>query len=118
MNDHNVYAVLCTLAATGQLSTSERADFDEHCLHCAACRDQRQELICIGMQLQLDGAAHATSGPMPIGSLERFCARVVREGIARALRTSEAISFLRDRDGRNYFRCRGTGLRSSWTKAC
>jgi len=82
MNDHNVYAVLCTLAATGQLSTSERADFDEHCLHCAACRDQRQELICIGMQLQLDGASHATSGPMPIGSLERFRVRVVREGIA------------------------------------
>jgi hypothetical protein len=82
MTDHELYEVLCTLAATGQLAAPERANFDEHCLDCSACRDQLQDLIFIGAQLRLDAAIHATPASMPTGSLERFVARVVREGIA------------------------------------
>jgi hypothetical protein len=82
MNDHELYEVLCTLAATGQLAASEKADFDEHCLNCRACRDQFQDLISIGVRLQVDEAIHATSVSMPAGSLERFRTRAIREGIA------------------------------------
>jgi hypothetical protein len=82
MTDHELYEVLCTLAATGQLAASEKADFDEHCLNCRACRDQLQDLISIGVQLQFDEAIHATSPSMPAGSLERFLVRAIREGIA------------------------------------
>jgi hypothetical protein len=82
MNDHELYEVLCTLAATGQLTASEKANFDEHCLNCRACRDQFQDLISIGMRLQFDEAIHTTSVSMPTGSLERFRARAIREGIA------------------------------------
>jgi hypothetical protein len=82
MTDHELYEVLCTLAATGQLAAPEKANFDEHCLHCPACRDQLQDLIYVGVQLQLDAAIHTTSASLPAGSLERFCARAIREGIA------------------------------------
>jgi hypothetical protein len=82
MTDHELYEVLCTLAATGQLAASEKANFDEHCLNCRACRDQLQDQISIGVRLQLDEAIHATSSSMPAGSLERFRARAIREGIA------------------------------------
>lgn len=78
--EHEVYEVLCTLAATGQLAASEKATFDKHRLHCPDCRDQLQDLISIGVQLQLD--IHATSASMPTGSPERFRARAIREGIA------------------------------------
>lgn len=82
MTDHELYEVLCALEATGQLAAPEKADFDEHCLHCPACRDQLQDLISIGAQLQLDAATHAASASLPAGSLERFRARAIREGIA------------------------------------
>jgi hypothetical protein len=81
MIDHEYCEVLCTLAASGQLAASERANFDEHCLHCAACRDQLQELLSIGMQLQLDAAMHVSPASMRAGSVERFRARAIREGI-------------------------------------
>ena len=82
MTDHESYEVLCALAATGQLDACEKPNFDEHCLHCSACRDQLQDLVSIGLQLQLDAALHAISASMPTGSLERFRARAIREGIA------------------------------------
>jgi hypothetical protein len=82
MSDHELYDVLCAIAATGQLGVDERADFDEHCLHCQACRDQLRELTSIGMQLQLDSAIHTTEASLPEGALERFRSRAIREGIA------------------------------------
>lgn len=82
MTDHESYEVLCTLAATCQLGAAERADFDEHCLRCPACRDQLRDLISIGAGLQFDAAIHATPASMPAGSLERFRARAIREGVA------------------------------------
>jgi hypothetical protein len=88
MTDHEPYEVLCALAATGQLAAPEKANFDDHCIQCPACRRQLQDLISIGLQLQLDTAVHAISAPMSAGSLERFRARAIREGIA--LRSSPA----------------------------
>jgi hypothetical protein len=82
MTDHEPYEVLCALAATGQLTAPEKANFDDHCSQCPACRRQLQDLISIGLQLQLDAAIHAISAPMSAGSLERFRARAMREGIA------------------------------------
>jgi hypothetical protein len=82
MTDHEPYEVLCALAATGQLAAAEKADFDDHCIQCPACRHQLQDLTSIDLQLQLDAAIHATSAPMSAGSFERFRARAIREGIA------------------------------------
>jgi len=82
MTDHEPYEVLCALAATAQLVGPERADFDDHCIQCPACRRQLQDLISVGSQLQLDAAIHAVSTPMAAGSLERFRTRAIREGIA------------------------------------
>lgn len=82
MTDHETYEILCALAATGQLAAPEQATFDEHCIQCSSCRRQLQDLISIGLRLQLDGATRAISAPMAAGSLERFRARAVREGIA------------------------------------
>lgn len=81
MTDHELYEVLCTLAATRQLTAAEKANFDEHCLDCPACRDQLRDLFSVGLQLQLDSANHSTCVSMPSGSLERFRARAIREGI-------------------------------------
>ena len=82
MTDHKPYEVLCALAATGQLVGPERAKFDDHCIQCPVCRRQLQDLISVGSQLQLDAAIHAVSAPMTAGSLERFRARAIREGLA------------------------------------
>lgn len=81
MTDHEPYEVLCALAATGQLVGPEKANFDDHCIHCTACRRQLQDLTSIGLQLQEDAAIHAISAPMPAGSLDRFRSRAIREGI-------------------------------------
>jgi hypothetical protein len=81
MIEHEGYEVLCALAATGQLEVGEMDTFREHCLHCGACRKQLKDLVSIGKQLHLEGAVHATSALMPAGSVERFRARAIREGI-------------------------------------
>lgn len=88
MTDHEPYEVLCALAATGQLSAPEKVTFADHCIQCLACRRQLQDLISVGLQLQLDAVIHASSAPMSAGSLERFRARAIHEGIA--LRTTPA----------------------------
>jgi hypothetical protein len=82
MTGHEPYEIVCALAASGQLTARERARFDVHCTQCPACRRQLEDLISIGLQLQLDAAIHATSAPMSAGALERFRARAMREGIA------------------------------------
>jgi hypothetical protein len=82
MNDHELYEVLCTLAATGQLAAPEKPNFEEHCLHCPVCRDQLHDLISIGVRLQFEAAIHPASASMPSGAVERFRARAIREGIA------------------------------------
>jgi hypothetical protein len=82
MTDHESYERLCTLAATGQLTAFEQTKFDEHCNQCTACRHQLEDLTFIGSQLHLDAAMHVHSGPMAAGSLERFRARAIQEGIA------------------------------------
>jgi hypothetical protein len=82
MTDHEVYEVLCALAATGQLDTDERATFDAHCMHCIACLDRLRDVTSIGIQLQLDAAVYAGPASLPAGSLERFRARTIRESIA------------------------------------
>jgi hypothetical protein len=85
MTGHEEFEVLCMLAATGQLSPGERVEFYGHCVDCPACREQLEDLVCIGMQLQLDAAiratGHANGAAMPAGSLGRFRARAIREGI-------------------------------------
>jgi hypothetical protein len=82
MTDHEHYAILCTLAATGQLDALEEIEFDEHRMHCFVCRERVQDLHSIGAQLILNAALQSTSSSMPAGSLERFRARAIREGIA------------------------------------
>lgn len=82
MTDHEHFEILCALAATGQLGASEKADFDDHCIQCPVCRGQLQDLISVGLQLQLDAAIHASAAPMPEGALGRFRARAIHEGIA------------------------------------
>lgn len=89
MNDHECYEILCALEATGQLAGPESADFDEHCVRCTACREKLQDFISVGAQLQLDPAVHETEASLPEGSLERFRARAIREGIAPRVESEE-----------------------------
>ena len=94
MTDHEIYEVLCALAATGQLVGPEKADFDHHCNRCPVCRRQVHDLIMIGLQLHEDAATHASSASMPAGTLERFRVRAVREGITfRSAPLRPAISY-------------------------
>jgi len=79
--DHEQYEVLCALAATRQLPALEKANFDEHCVHCRACRDQVQNLTLVSRRLQFEAAIHPMTTAMPAGSVERFRARVLEEGL-------------------------------------
>ncbi len=81
MTDHEQYEILCALAATGQLTAQETVNFDEHFLHCRDCRDRLHELTSVGMQLQYEAANHPIAAAMPKGSVERFRARVLQEGL-------------------------------------
>ena len=81
MTDHEQYEVLCALAATGQLQPPEKANFDEHFLHCRACRDQLHDLTSVGMRLQFEAAVHPIAAAMPAGSAERFRACAIQEGL-------------------------------------
>lgn len=81
MTNHEPYEVLCALSATGQLTGPEKANFDDHCMQCSACRRQLQDLSSIGLQLQLEAAIHASPAAMSAGALERFRARAIHEGI-------------------------------------
>ena len=81
MTDHEQYEILCALAATGQLTVPERANFDEHFLHCRPCRDRLHDLTSVGMQLQYEAAFHPIAASMPTGSVERFRARAIQEGL-------------------------------------
>ncbi len=95
MIDHQPYERLFELAATGQLSASEKDTFDEHCLHCAACRHHLQELAFINHQLLLHTVTDTTLASMPTGSLERFRSRAIREGIAlRPASARPSMSYL------------------------
>jgi hypothetical protein len=82
MTDHQSYEILGALAASGQLDECEQFDFDQHRTHCPICRDQLQDLISVGFQLQLHSILQEATPSMPAGSLERFRARTIREGIA------------------------------------
>jgi hypothetical protein len=81
MTDHEQYEVLCALAATGQLHTSEKANFDEHFLDCPACRDQLHDLSSVDVRLQFNAALNPIAASMPAGSVERFRARAIQEGV-------------------------------------
>jgi hypothetical protein len=81
MTDHEQYEVLCALAATGQLHTPDKASFDEHFLDCRDCRDQLHDLSSIDVRLRFEAAAHPIAASMPAGSVERFRARAIQEGL-------------------------------------
>jgi hypothetical protein len=81
MTGHEQYEILCALAATGQLTAPERLTFDEHFLHCRDCRDRLHDLTSVGMQLQYEAAFHPIVASLPTGSVERFRARAIQEGL-------------------------------------
>lgn len=97
MTDHEQYEILCALAATGQLTAAEGVSFGEHLLDCRDCRDRLHDLTSVGMQLQYEAANRPTGAAMPTGSVERFRARAMQEGlVARSeparLSTSYALA--------------------------
>jgi hypothetical protein len=81
MKDHEQYEVLCALAAAGQLTAEERVSFNEHILRCRTCRDKLRDLTSIALRLQIEAATRPTAASMPAGSMERFRARIIREGL-------------------------------------
>jgi len=87
MRDHEV---VCALAASGQLDACEKAEFDEHCKECRACRDELEDLAWIGAGLRLEAVRQAVPASLPAGSLERFRARAMREGIVPRTGSSRA----------------------------
>jgi hypothetical protein len=81
MTDHESYEILCAMAAAGLLTTPETLDLDEHLVHCRDCRNRLRDLTSIAMRLQLEAATHPIAASLPRGSVERFRARALREGM-------------------------------------
>jgi hypothetical protein len=81
MTDHEQYDILCALAATKQLTASGRTDFEDHLLHCRACQNQVHDLTSVCIRLRFEAALHPKMASMPAGSVERFRARALQEGL-------------------------------------
>ncbi len=86
--NHVHFEVLCTLAASGQLTQIELAELREHEMTCGACGRRMAELIELRAHLLL---AHAMTHPgrrPPGGMKDRFIARAICEGIPLSTRSS------------------------------
>ena len=78
---HRQYEVACALAASGQLSDEEFAEFARHLDRCSDCRGRLAELALVSSGITLVRAAKIPRPGAPKGMLERFIARAAREGI-------------------------------------
>jgi hypothetical protein len=79
--NHTYFEVMCSLAASGQLTKTEQVELREHSEHCVLCRNRLVEMRQSGFQLFLARAFKTPSKRLPKGMQERFAARAISEGI-------------------------------------
>jgi hypothetical protein len=86
--DHSRFEQLAALAATGQLSAAEYAEFAAHVEVCSTCKEDYGEFVeILHGQLPLlhselaPSAELSLGGPQPDGYKERFFARAQAEGL-------------------------------------
>jgi hypothetical protein len=87
-SDHAYFAVLCALAASGQLTRAEQAELHAHSRQCVLCRDRLVEMHQLNVQLFLAQAPKRGDRKPPQGMGGRFALRAISEGIP--LRTPSA----------------------------
>jgi hypothetical protein len=78
---HRHYEVASALAASGQLTDEEFADFAQHLSGCSECQGRIEELIVVGSQISLVGASRTEDRRVPKGMMMRFVERAAREGL-------------------------------------
>ncbi len=78
---HTYFEVMCSLAASGQLTKTEQVELREHSKQCVLCRDRLVEMRRLGFQLFLARAFKTPSKRLPNGMRQRFAARAISEGI-------------------------------------
>jgi hypothetical protein len=85
--NHSHFELLCALAGSVQLTSTEMTELQEHSERCLSCRSRLVEIN----QLSVDiFCTHALSEPgtrMPNGARERFIAQANREGVPLSSRT-------------------------------
>jgi hypothetical protein len=91
MADHTQFEVLCALAASGQLTSSELAELHAHSQNCSSCSERVLEMTQISAQLFCAHAVNQPSVRMPKEMLERFIARANNEGIPLGPRAATAV---------------------------
>lgn len=79
--NHTYFEVMCSLAASGQLTKTEQAELREHSEDCVLCRDRLVEMRRLGFQLFLARAFKTPSKRLPNGMKQRFAARAISEGV-------------------------------------
>lgn len=79
--NHVDFEVLCALAASGNLTSTERAELNEHAEHCVHCQNRLVEMRQLGTRLFLAHELNIPAKRVPKGMQERFSARAIREGI-------------------------------------
>jgi hypothetical protein len=86
--NHTYFEVMCSLAASGQLTKTEQVELREHSEHCVLCRNRLVEMRQSGFQLFLARAFKTPSKRLPKGMQERFAARAISEGIPLSSRSA------------------------------
>jgi hypothetical protein len=79
--NHSHFEVLCALAASGQLTSSELAELHEHSGGCSFCSDRLDEMTQVSAGLFCARILNRSSIRMPNGMVERFIARAKSEGV-------------------------------------
>ena len=79
--NHSHFEVLCALAASGQLTSSELAELHEHSESCSSCRDRLVEMTQVSAELFCVRILNQSRIRMPKGMVDRFIACAKSEGV-------------------------------------
>ena len=78
---HSHFEVLCALAASRQLTSSELAELHAHSEGCSSCSDRLVEMEQVSAELFCARISNQSRIRMPKGMVERFTARANSEGV-------------------------------------
>ncbi len=92
ITNHDDFEVLCAVAASGHLTSGERAELAEHVRHCVSCEKRLVEMRQLAIPLLLAQRFKAPGKHVRRGMQERFAERAIREGIPLSPR-SQGVGF-------------------------
>ena len=75
LSSHEHYEELCALAATGQISRSQRIDLEAHMAYCPDCRQMLGDFNAVGIELIKAGFERNSTEGIPDGMIERVVER-------------------------------------------